>query len=256
MRVVAEVHSCKNGFAGKSDVVEPHRFAETRAGKIDIVQKLRAREIGGTFEIHSPEVRFPVELRVAKAHLTREPGTAEIGVLKLFSVEIRNRRRGHSSAHKFCMLAFRGIGKRGVQCRRQFELGGSRSGLSSSFSQRAWCRSLKVRLTIRIGPSGDSPMAVARAFQEVSGPDFRAAERWDRRPPCTSMRTVKAFGRLSDVMKPVHCLSQEAAVSASTACIRMADSNLTTRSTNSIRTETSSKASVRRSSSGPTACTS
>src|SRR5881296_1522383 len=254
MGVVAEVHSCKNGFAGKAHVVEPHRVGETRAGKIDIVHELRACEIGRPFEIRSPEVRLPVELRVAKGHFTRQAGTAEIGVLKLFSIEIRNRRRGDSSAHKFCMLAFRVIRKRGVWCRRRFELDASRSGLSSSFWRHAWCRSLKARLTIRIGPSGDWPMAAVQAFQEVNGRDFRAAEKWDRRPPCMSMPTVRASGRLFDVMRPVLCPSHEAAVSAWIACIRMANSNLTTRSTNSIRREMWSKASARRCSSGPTAC--
>ena len=91
------------------------------------------------------------------------------------------------------------------------------------------------------------PYRPVRGLADGGGPSipggewaiFRAAERWDRRPRCTSTSTAKVSGPLSDVTRPVRFPSQGAAGSVSTACILTGNSNLTTRSTSSIPRETS-----------------
>src|SRR5262245_45349365 len=99
-------------------------------------------------------------------------------------------------------------------------------------------------------------MEEVRAFREVSGHDFRAAEKWDRPPRYTSMWTERVSGLLFDVTRRAPCLPREEADSVSIACIPTANSNPTTRSISSMPKATSLKVLAHRCSYGLTECTS
>src|SRR5262245_5485017 len=82
-----EMGACKIRFAAEFDLVEPERFREMDARKVDVAEKLRVGKVADAVELRSAKIRGSGELRIPKRDFGGELGIPEICVVKNPAVE-------------------------------------------------------------------------------------------------------------------------------------------------------------------------